>query len=459
MKHPLDKVDELHTELKALLPLNAEVEQKLHKKFRLEFNYNSNHLEGNTLTYSETELLLIFDDTKGNHTLREYEEMKAHDVAYQTIEDWAKDPEHELTERDIRNLNQLILVRDFWKDAITPDGQSTRRKIKVGEYKEHPNSVRLQNGEMFHYTAPGDVLAAMQELMQWYRDERTGLHPLTLAAMFHYKFVCIHPFDDGNGRLARLLMNYVLLKNGYPPIVIKSKEKADYLRALNRADAGIFEDFISYISNQEIWSLGIYLRAANGESVEEKDDLEKEIELFKKSIDPKKLVPLQRTNENVLNVIRQSFLPFVDNLLPRINQFEDLFFNIEKRFVYNNLGGEFYDPVKRSGGFALSMVKYPEAFTTWSEKQLNSRSTVQQFALEMVLKGYKVLPEEDIRIYIPCIFQEYKVEIDCRLMHTSTVYGISEFRYNELIEETEIETSVKLVISKIMERLGKINGK
>ena len=91
MQTELQQVDDLLIELNNLRPLKPELQQKLEKKFRLEFSYNSNHLEGNTLTYGETELLLLFDDTRGNHTLREYEEMKAHDVAYKLITDLAKD--------------------------------------------------------------------------------------------------------------------------------------------------------------------------------------------------------------------------------------------------------------------------------------------------------------------------------------------------------------------------------
>lgn len=262
MKNTLDKINELVQTLQALLPMNPEYQQKLDKKFRLEFNYNSNHMEGNTLTYGETELLLIFNETKGNHTLREYEEMKGHDVAINLIEDWATDKEHLLTESYIKNLNQVILKEPFWKEAITADGQNTRRLIKVGNYKEFPNSVRLQNGELFHYASPTETPILMHELLNWYRTEEASLHPVTLAAMLHYKFVRIHPFDDGNGRIARLLMNYVLLKNGLPPIIIKSKDKQQYLRALHVADTGNIEAFIDYIGKQVLWSLEIYLKAA-----------------------------------------------------------------------------------------------------------------------------------------------------------------------------------------------------
>ena len=126
MRFP-DQIDILAEQLKTLLPMKPEDKQRLDKKFRLEFNYNSNHLEGNTLTYGETELLLIFGDTKGSHSMRELEEMKAHDAAYHLVEEWAKDKERPLTEQNIKNLNEIILVQPFWKDAITPDGQKIGR--------------------------------------------------------------------------------------------------------------------------------------------------------------------------------------------------------------------------------------------------------------------------------------------------------------------------------------------
>jgi len=284
MLNVLDTVDKLAEELKAMQPLKIEYQEKLDKKFRLEFNYNSNHLEGNTLTYGETELLLIFDETKGNHALREYEEMKAHDVAYKLIDEWVKAADEPLTEQKIKNLNEIILVRPYWKDAITADGQNTRRQIRVGDYKEFPNSVRLPNGEIFHYTSPIDTPIEMQELIDWYKSEEGHIHTVTLAAMFHYKFVRIHPFDDGNGRISRLLVNYVLLKNGLPPLIIKSNDKKNYLSALHQADIGDYEPFINYIGEQLIWSLKVYIKAGKGENIEETDDIKKEIALLSKEL-------------------------------------------------------------------------------------------------------------------------------------------------------------------------------
>lgn len=295
----LNYIDQLSATYHSLLPMSPENQRRWDKKVRLEFNYNSNHIEGNTLTYGETELLLLFDETHGSRPMRDYEEMKAHDVAFQKIKEWATDTETPLTEQDIKNLNQIILVQPFWKNAITPDGQPTRRQITVGNYKTQPNSVRLPNGELFEYTAPQEVPIKMQELMEWYRDEQTTLHPVTLAAMFHYKFVCIHPFDDGNGRVSRLLMNYVLLAHKLPPVVIKSSDKQNYLHALHLADTGQYEAFIRYIAEQVVHSLEMAIKAAKGESIEEPDDLDKEIALVARQLQHQETY---KTPQQVLNV-------------------------------------------------------------------------------------------------------------------------------------------------------------
>jgi len=191
--------------------------------------------------------LRLGDDFRANNnSLKDVNEMKAHDVAIHLIREWAQDKDHQLSEKAIRELNQLILVKDYWAEATTRDGQATRRKIKVGTYKEQPNHVQLKSGEIFRYAEPNEVPAKMEELIKWYREQKNE-NVLETAAFFHYKFVIIHPFDDGNGRISRLLMNYHLLKNGYPPIIIKSQDKSNYLYALNQADAGNEGAFVTYL--------------------------------------------------------------------------------------------------------------------------------------------------------------------------------------------------------------------
>lgn len=212
--------------------------------------------------------------------------------------------------------------------------------IKVGEYKEMPNSVRLANGEFFHYAEPFEVPAKMQELMDWYNDEKSGLHPITLATIFHHKFVLIHPFDDGNGRLSRLMMNYILLRFGYPPIVIKSVDKTKYLNALRLADAGNFEAFIDFIADQVIWSLELSIKAAKGESIEEPNDWEKELSILSKSEDT---IPERKTLELLNLRFQDSFLPLFKAIKEKLDTqilqlFENVNFNISLDNREINLG-------------------------------------------------------------------------------------------------------------------------
>jgi Fic family protein len=405
-----DKIEELTETLKALQPLKPEYQQKLDKKFRLEFNYNSNHIEGNTLTYSETELLLIFDDTKGSHTLREYEEMKAHDVAYQMIKEWAKDKERPLTEQNIKNLNEVILVRPYWKEAITPDGQATRRQIKVGNYKEFPNSVRLQNGEIYEYTSPIDTPIEMQGLMEWYRVEERALHPVTLAAMLHYKFVRIHPFDDGNGRIARLLMNYVLLRNNLPPVVIKSNEKQEYIGALHLADVGDFEPFISYIAEQVVWSLELNIKAATGQSIDEPNDLDKKLELLNRQV-ADKLVIVEKSNEQVTRILKDVYLPLIQHTYDRVQKMAFLFQGIGLAYFKEpeELGGN----IPLTATSASSIQSLTEYFLNVAQVKEDSyhRFNAGIWLVDYTKSKNKFSMEVSFKIY----FDKYDYHIEARI--------------------------------------------
>lgn len=333
MESYIIRIQQLSKILDNLLPMKEEFRKKLDNKFRLEFSYNSNNLEGNTLTYGETELLLIFDETRNSagHQFREYEEMKAHDVAYTLIQEWAADKNRPLTETIIKNLNEIILVRPFWKEAITPDGQQTRREIRVGDYKEFANSVRLPNGEIFDYATPQDTPIEMGQLIDWYRQEERDakLHPVELAALLHYKFVRIHPFDDGNGRISRLLMNYVALRHHLPPIIIKSADKANYLRALHEADAGNIQAFINYVCEQSIWSLEISIKAARGESIDEPGDLEKRIALLKRQIgdDPNDMVRVKKGPQAFVSIYESVIIPLAKEWELSLKNFDSFFFN------------------------------------------------------------------------------------------------------------------------------------
>lgn len=438
MKHNFDIIDELYAKLNSLKPFTLEDAKRLEKKFRLEFNYNSNHLEGNTLTYGETELLLIFDDTVGNHNMREYEEIKAHDVAYHFIEDIANDNERPLSEQIIKNLNEIILVRPYWKDAITPDGQSTRKQIKIGNYKEYPNSVRLQNGEIFEYASPADTPILMQELVNWYRDNLGKLNPITLAIMLHYKFVCIHPFDDGNGRISRLLMNYVLLNHGFPPVIIRSDDKNNYLRVLHIADVGDLEPLIEYISKEIIWSLRIALKAGKGEELEDNDDFIKEIELIRRRITkgiPKSPPIVYETFELIDSKLWKSILKTLDF-------FSQLFNETKIRNTLNN-----QEIIFENNKFTKKTSQTEEKTETannskdikiWG-KDIHDLEINQigWYYILVRLFGTNPLVSIEPLVYLELQFGDFKYYLKLKL-NSLNIYE-TEKAYNELLLDNEIE--------------------
>lgn len=233
----MNNIEKLYKQWQALQPISRQAQERLNQKLMLEFNYNSNHIEGNTLTYGQTELLLLFGRVAEPAIMRDLEEMKAHNVALRMIEAEAREEGRPLTETFIRTLHQTLLREDY--QETNPDG--TTYTIHAGQYKTRPNSVRTITGELFEYASPEETPALMADLIAWYNREEAAatLSPIQLASLFHYRYIRIHPFEDGNGRMARLLVNYILCKHGYPMIVVKSTDKNQYLSALNQCDVAV----------------------------------------------------------------------------------------------------------------------------------------------------------------------------------------------------------------------------
>ena len=304
--------------------IQSDDEERLWKKLRLEWNYNSNHIEGNTLTYHETELLLIHGRTAGGHPMRDYEEMKAHDVAIDHARFLARE-ERSLGEGDIRDLNKTLLKEPFWQNAETPDGQPTRKRIIPGQYKTQPNHVRTATGELYRFAEPGETPALME---QWTRDFRRDLersaYPLPLfLAESHWSFLRIHPFDDGNGRTARLLANYALLRNNLPPIVIKSDDRDRYISGLQNADVGRMLPLAQFMLENVSWSIALAIRAAKGESIRAPDDMVKEMELFVRSKEAPE--PHKSDLEVLDNVFVTHVCPVLERLDSRLEPLSKLF--------------------------------------------------------------------------------------------------------------------------------------
>lgn len=223
-----------------LKPLRDAVKDKLYHKFSLEFNFNSNHIEGNTLTYGQTEALLLFGKVIGEAKMKDLEEMKAHNIGLKMVLEEAM-TSNPLTETFIRQLHKILLREDYTVYRNLPGGVTTSYTVHAGCYKTRPNSVITTSGERFEYARPEETPMLMADIIQWYQTEeaKAELNPLELAALFHYRYNRIHPFEDGNGRIARLMVNYILARHNYPLIVVPTKTKQEYLLALSSVDTAV----------------------------------------------------------------------------------------------------------------------------------------------------------------------------------------------------------------------------
>lgn len=233
-----ERLNTLFEKWKALQPLTELQQGSLSRRFTVEYNYNSNHLEGNTLTYGQTELLLMFGAVSGEGRLQDFTEMKASHVGLEMMSQAVKEGNMPMTEHFIRTLHKTLLREDYTVYRNLPGGEQTSYVIHAGQYKTRPNSVITRYGNRFEYASPEETPALMTDLVNWYNDaEKSGKYSVVeLAALFHYRYIRIHPFEDGNGRIARLMVNYILARHGWPMIVVRSRKKQEYLEALHKTD-------------------------------------------------------------------------------------------------------------------------------------------------------------------------------------------------------------------------------
>ncbi len=223
---------------KDLQPLSEKDRERLSRRFSVDFNYNSNHIEGNTLTYGQTGILLLFGKVIGEADVRDVQEMTASNVGLRMMTEEATVKEKPLTQNFIRTLHKTLLREDYtvYRDLL--GDVQTSYVIHAGQYKTRSNSVITRYGDRFEYASPEETSGLMTDLVNWYNaaEQEGKLSPVELAALFHYRYIRIHPFEDGNGRIARLMVNFILTRHDYPMIVVRSRKKNEYLEALHLAD-------------------------------------------------------------------------------------------------------------------------------------------------------------------------------------------------------------------------------
>jgi Fic family protein len=241
----LASIDQKKAQLDSYRPLSAAQVKSLKTLFDVDFSYNSTAIEGNTLTLQETRIVLLDGVTIGGKTTREHLEIINHKEAIDFIESLASAKMQAISKNDLLNIHNLVL-----------------RGIDVanaGKYREVPVYIRKKDGTIYKFCDPLHVKDEMDAFLDWIATPQT-LHPVWFAAEVHTRFVSIHPFVDGNGRTARLLMNLALLQAGYAPAVLQVAKRNEYLDAIEEwQNGGGKEPLILLIAKSVDASLDIYL--------------------------------------------------------------------------------------------------------------------------------------------------------------------------------------------------------
>ena len=235
-----DEVDKLKQKLDSKRPIPKETLKSLKEAINLEWTYNSNGIEGNTLTLRETQVVLE-GITVGGKTIKEHLEAINHEKAIIYLDELVKDNKS-ITEWNIKNIHQLILKEIDNENA----GKYRRENVTIkGARHIPPDYIKIPE--------------LMEKLILNY-ETWNKYHPIIQAALLHGELVKIHPFIDGNGRTSRLIMNLALMNNGYNPVIIKKEDRLEYYDALDKAHTtGNYTDFVKLINKLEIEMINKYL--------------------------------------------------------------------------------------------------------------------------------------------------------------------------------------------------------
>ncbi|MFA4814758.1 MAG: Fic family protein [Candidatus Gracilibacteria bacterium] len=236
-------LEERLKQLNELRPISQTLLLKLKERFEIEMTYNSNAIEGNTLTLKETYWVIQQGITVKGKSLKDHLEAKNHKEALDYLYDLiGHGTAHTFSEQMIRSLHSLI-IQDIDRDIA---GQYRKVDVFITGTDHMPPSAM-------------EVPFKMQELVVWARKNYKKMYVVDFAAELHHKFVHIHPFQDGNGRVGRLLMNVFLMQAGFPLVIIQKNDRQKYYRVLSDSDHGNYKPLITFVAQAVLRSLNVYL--------------------------------------------------------------------------------------------------------------------------------------------------------------------------------------------------------
>lgn len=247
----ISEADKLQAVIDEACKEKLDLWQTIQEKLRIDWTYDSNAIEGSHLTRGETMFFLQEGRTAEGKPFKDYLDARNHAEAIDMLYGYLSD-KRPISESMIKAFNARLLHGVDYTSAIDQLGHRVKKIATPGEYKKNPNHVQRPDGSIHHYVNPIQVSSEMAQLCQWIETNQHQIHPTILGAVAHYNFVRIHPFDDGNGRGGRLLMNHLIMHRGFVPAIIRNEKRRLYLNAITEANNGDMIPFTEFIAKSLI---------------------------------------------------------------------------------------------------------------------------------------------------------------------------------------------------------------
>lgn len=433
----LKQIGELQQRINSSGKLPEKVLQSINYKFRLEWNYNSNIMEGNSLTRQETRSVMVGNITIGGKPLKDVLEMKGHDEVVKEIMKMGSGALN-ITENRIKEIHKVIMHED------APEEQK-----KIGVWKTQNNYLYNYKNEKVDFVPFSEVQERMHQLINWLNAEKEkiqkrdkdAMNPVALAFKFHLDYITIHPFYDGNGRTARIFTNLALVAYGYPPLYIKPDEKDRYYRYLADVQeyGGAPDLFYDFMGDMLVRSQQIVLDAIEGKEIEEPDEWEKKLQLLKTQNAQKEHFKQKKTTDSLNEVITKGVFPLIEQLMIKLSGYDELFAEKKIMLYQNNAGNKVED---------IDAIK--------KMYQTDQDMFSHNFRFEYALNGYKHNGKNpfNCEVYIQWQFDDF-------MYYTwinNNDNGIKSF-YDEMYTAEEIKQYANDCGALIMKQIEKRTGK
>lgn len=444
------KIDAIKAKIKEFGEITIDQKKKINYKFRLEWNFNSNSMEGNTLTIEETRSVMVGNLTVNDKPLKDVLEMQGHDQIVSEILRIGNG-ELRLSEKRICDIHKSIMHED-----------DETKKDKIGKWKQEPNMIYNSRGEKYDFVKPDEVPERIHNLLNRtnadidaiVKNKKNAPHPIDVAMQFHLEYLDIHPFYDGNGRTARILTNLILISLGYNPFWINEKDRKIYYNYISdiQGYGGSKESFYEYCAGLIERSEQLVLDAVQGIDITEADDINKEIALWKKQLVKKdEVFPV--SNYAIAEIYQRGLKKLFEKLLFQVRQFDDLF--TRKRIINGiNSKAPKAEHLEHFDELFERIIDYTKRKDDVDVIIAGDIEKVNDIKLSVSYSGFKNDGLNTFSSYYDLYvsFNEYNYIINDHGNNTNQNDFVKKL-YSEPLTDLEIETIASTMISRLFERI------